>query len=417
MRNFTNFKMYKRIIIASLISLTFLINIFGQTTIDCRPHATPYWTGRIDKYGILGGKLDGEIKAGSSFANNFVGWAVFDISSIPSNATITSAYIKTYTNNSSSSSSHCLYVCEINVNPITASYGDILFDIGQGSSVLYSGCSDAMRSTGYHDISINSIAIIDLQNNVGSSTWKVGFRSNDQNKGVFDGWNWSSNPTNQNAEPMLMVTYTLPFCYPVIYSADITNEVDSDGDGCYEQWDFEVDVDASGGSGTIAYDVYIQITDDEGHNWGTSGPYDFNGTSTSDNKIIGTWNATNYGFTSNQNVEFSFYAYNNYGNDTYDQSLCVEFYGGIDDIESLTSFNIFPNPNTGQFVLEMELTQQADFEISVINISGQEVYNEKLKSISGKCQKNFDLSNLSKGIYNFQLLTNDGVVNKKIIIQ
>ena len=147
------------------IVFTVFLNGYGQTTIDCRPHATQYWTGRIDLFQ----KLDGEIKAGTSITNDFGGWAVFDITPIPSNATVTSVYIQAYTHHASSSSTHCLYVVEINVNPITASYFDIFADIGQAPYVYYSGCSDAMRTTGYHNITLNSTAISDLQSNIGSS--------------------------------------------------------------------------------------------------------------------------------------------------------------------------------------------------------------------------------------------------------
>lgn len=90
---------------------------------------------------------------------------------------------------------------------------------------------------------------------------------------------------------------------------------------------------------------------------------------------------------------------------------------GIKEIEFLNYFNIHPNPTPGTFILEMELTKLTNFEIKILNILGQVVYEEKLRDISGKYQKAINMSNSSKGIYNLQLINNEEVLNKKIILQ
>jgi|GEM_PF-2134750 len=77
---------------------------------------------------------------------------------------------------------------------------------------------------------------------------------------------------------------------PEFWSVDYVNEVDADGDGYYETWDFEIDVDVPDGS---TQEVYINIVDDEGYDFGDFGPYSFTGTLTSDNAFIsgfeGVW--------------------------------------------------------------------------------------------------------------------------------
>ena len=89
---------------------------------------------------------------------------------------------------------------------------------------------------------------------------------------------------------------------------------------------------------------------------------------------------------------------------------------GIEEIGFISKLTIHPNPNSGEFTLEMELTKPEDFEIKVINITGQIIYKEKLQGISGKYQKTIDISNFANGIYTVQLITDKGTVNKQITV-
>ena len=81
------------------------------------------------------------------------------------------------------------------------------------------------------------------------------------------------------------------------------------------------------------------------------------------------------------------------------------------------SIKVYPNPNTGQFILEMNIPETQDIKLSIINMLGQQVYSEKLNKIQGSYQKQIDISTYSKGIYNLQLLGDKMLVNKKIIIE
>ena len=79
-------------------------------------------------------------------------------------------------------------------------------DIGNGFYLNSSPGSICMRSTGYHNIVLNSIAVGDLQNHVNASEswWAVGFQESGDNDpwGEFDGYD--------NLEPSCTVTYTIP---------------------------------------------------------------------------------------------------------------------------------------------------------------------------------------------------------------
>ncbi|MEA2041135.1 MAG: hypothetical protein U9N85_01095, partial [Bacteroidota bacterium] len=109
---------------------------------------------------------------------------------------------------------------------------------------------------------------------------------------------------------------------PVFYEAFTINTIDQDNDNYLEQWDFELDIDAPYTG--IAENVYIDISDNEGNDWGTYGPYTFEGETSDDNISISSWYMTDYNFEAPQNVQFTFYAYNNRGNDNEYMSVPVD---------------------------------------------------------------------------------------------
>ena len=75
---------------------------------------------------------------------------------------------------------------------------------------------------------------------------------------------------------------------------------------------------------------------------------------------------------------------------------------GIEENNSLSKFNVFPNPNNGHFNLQIQTSQSEDININISNLVGQVVYSEKV-SITNSLNKWLDLSHLEKGIYSVTL--------------
>ena len=61
--------------------------------------------------------------------------------------------------------------------------------------------------------------------------------------------------------------------------------------------------------------------------------------------------------------------------------------------------------------------QIQDLRIRVLNIIGEELVSDNLEQFIGEYTKQVDLTNNSKGIYFLEVETNEGVVNKKLILQ
>ena len=86
---------------------------------------------------------------------------------------------------------------------------------------------------------------------------------------------------------------------------------------------------------------------------------------------------------------------------------------GIEEGAILNSLNIYPNPNNGEFTVEIYDVRITNYELRVYNILGDEII--KFKIVNQK--SNIDLSQYPKGIYNLQVVSDRVIFNKKVIIE
>jgi PKD repeat protein len=101
---------------------------------------------------------------------------------------------------------------------------------------------------------------------------------------------------------------------------------------------------------------------------------------------------------------------------TTSQSVIVlEFGVGIGELLTDADLSIFPNPNQGQFTVELELKESSDLQIELNNVLGQRVYRQSLQQQS-YWRKEFDMTSYSKGIYMLSIATENGVLQRRIII-
>jgi hypothetical protein len=100
--------------------------------------------------------------------------------------------------------------------------------------------------------------------------------------------------------------------------------------------------------------------------------------------------------------------YNN--NSKYFNVVSIDY----EDSKNITSI-IYPNPNNGSFVIEpspsLTLPQGKGILVQVYDVNGKMVLSQ---TINGKTT--IDASSLNEGVYNISLLSNEGVVNKRVVI-
>ncbi|MBT3622022.1 MAG: T9SS type A sorting domain-containing protein, partial [Flavobacteriales bacterium] len=94
--------------------------------------------------------------------------------------------------------------------------------------------------------------------------------------------------------------------------------------------------------------------------------------------------------------------------------------GSIIKVEGGTAINnldIYPNPSRDIFNVSFTSEDVQDLDVRVINVVGEVVYTENLEQFVGEYTKSLDLATYTKGVYFLEITTNNGVVNKKLILQ
>ncbi len=83
---------------------------------------------------------------------------------------------------------------------------------------------------------------------------------------------------------------------------------------------------------------------------------------------------------------------------------------GIEQFANNNEINIYPNPNNGSFVIEPQNTLY-NVRCTMYDVNGKAVLTQ---TINGKTI--IDAGSLNEGIYNISLQSNEGVVNKRVVI-
>ena len=81
--------------------------------------------------------------------------------------------------------------------------------------------------------------------------------------------------------------------------------------------------------------------------------------------------------------------------------------------------DIYPNPNEGKFSVELnKLNKDEEVVLRVIDVTGTEVVRKEVKETTmGSHKSHFDLIGVAKGVYTIQVVSEDGTIEKRIVIQ
>jgi len=89
----------------------------------------------------------------------------------------------------------------------------------------------------------------------------------------------------------------------------------------------------------------------------------------------------------------------------------------IEGGSALANLDVYPNPSRDVFNVAFTSEDVQDLEVRVINVVGEVVYTEDLQQFVGEYTKSIDLGSYTQGVYFLEITTNNGVVNKKLILQ
>ena len=83
----------------------------------------------------------------------------------------------------------------------------------------------------------------------------------------------------------------------------------------------------------------------------------------------------------------------------------------------LTTFKIYPNPSRDVFNVSFNSETKQSIEVRLVNLVGEVIFTDNLENFEGEYIHSFNLSEYSKGIYLLELDMDQGIINKKLILQ
>jgi len=88
---------------------------------------------------------------------------------------------------------------------------------------------------------------------------------------------------------------------------------------------------------------------------------------------------------------------------------------GIETISNASSISIYPDPNNGHFVISFNT--EGAHSLNIYDVSGKRILTKTLEDHSSNNTLSIDMSMYAGGMYFAQIVSEKGVMNKKIIIQ
>jgi len=95
----------------------------------------------------------------------------------------------------------------------------------------------------------------------------------------------------------------------------------------------------------------------------------------------------------------------------------VDVTGVEPDILNDEDINIYPNPNKGEFTVDLSTVQNGPVTISIYNALGNLMLNRSYNTTKNKFHHVFELDHFAKGIYYLQIISGDQIFTRKIIIE
>lgn len=116
----------------------------------------------------------------------------------------------------------------------------------------------------------------------------------------------------------------------------------------------------------------------------------------------------------NGNSEFCVTVVDRFGCEASD---CITIFNGIENLAaSYESFNIYPNPSTGVFRVEISNLSNKEVSFDILDIQGKIVHQAKSGQTSQFVQE-FDLRHLPKGLYSVRVFNGTDLISGNILIQ
>ena len=78
---------------------------------------------------------------------------------------------------------------------------------------------------------------------------------------------------------------------------------------------------------------------------------------------------------------------------------------------------VYPNPSNGHFIIQFRSKINQKIELYIYSPTGKIVYNKRINNFEDSYSNIISLGNQSKGVYFLEIVTKDGTLKKKIVLQ
>ena len=90
----------------------------------------------------------------------------------------------------------------------------------------------------------------------------------------------------------------------------------------------------------------------------------------------------------------------------------IRLSGGV----SINNLDVYPNPSNNIFNITFNVDNLLHLNIKIINVLGKIVYTEEKQQFIGEYTKQISLDDYVNGIYFLEIETDNGIINKKLIL-
>jgi len=302
------------------------------------------------------------------------------------------------------------------MTPISGDQGDVWKE-AQVSLAAFAGGSIKLRvrgvtGTGFEsDMAIDDIGVFDVTSapvaamNVSSPACQNGTTFTDNSTNFPSSWSWNF---GTNATP---ATATGAGPHSVTYSSGAAQTV-------------TLIATSPAGSNTTTQTIMPEALPVSDFSW-TTASEDITFTNSSSNATTYLWNfgdgllssAANPGthtYTSSGVFTVILQATNACGTTTTSKDVQV-IVTDVNEITKKWDISVFPNPNNGQFTLELDGIS-GDIEVSITDVTGKMMRNWNFTNVATGWNTNINAGDLATGIYLLKVKTEDGVKNIKLMI-
>lgn len=101
---------------------------------------------------------------------------------------------------------------------------------------------------------------------------------------------------------------------------------------------------------------------------------------------------------------------------TVSNGIKVRVLTGVNDIDDITGFSLYPNPNKGSFIIKGKVVNNGAITTEIINSIGQVIYKDVIQPQAQNCQKEIQLD-APAGVYLLRLYTENNRQSLKFNIE